>query len=606
MSTASTPQAGAIETLRKGFAEIPVFTQGLWLTWIFAAMGAAGRIVTPIIVQQAIDRGIVVGVDGGPTTVNVTVVATLAGCGAVAVLVSSFGQRQALFRLGQRAHLALAQLRRRLVAHIHRLSIADHNEEHRGALVARVTGDIESLANFFRWGAFAWLIDTTLMLIVAIAMLIYDWQLALIALAFAVPLFIILRFLQTFLLRAYDTARKRNGDMVANVGELVTGAKTIRAYGASDWFGRRARDAVDLRVKTQTRGNIIGAFMFPTGELFSVITVATIITVGVTTGPDRGLTAGALVGFIFLTVRFLEPVAMFTEVLDQTQTAVAGFRRVIDVLDLPVEPKPPVNPVDLPPGGLSVEFDAVSFSYRSRPDGSSHDEDDPLVLNSVSATIPAGQQVALVGATGSGKTTLGRLIARYADPVGGEVRLGGVPLDRVDNTQLRERLVVVAQEPFLFNDTILANIQFARPDVTEDEIDALLKMLDIDDWVAGLPHGLHTTVGQRGESLSAGERQLIALVRAGIADPDVLLLDEATSSVDALTEVRISRALQRLAQGRTTISIAHRLSTAARADRVMVLDHGVLVEDGAHDQLIAAGGTYRRLFDAWLAATAAG
>jgi ABC-type multidrug transport system fused ATPase/permease subunit len=228
---------------------------------------------------------------------------------------------------------------------------------------------------------------------------------------------------------------------------------------------------------------------------------------------------------------------------------------------------------------------------------------DDVVLEHINAFIPAGQQVAMVGATGSGKTTLGRLIARMADPIAGDIRLGGVPLSQVADADLRGRLVVVAQEPFLFDDTIASNVAFAKPGIERARIDALVDELDIRDWVDSMPDGLETRVGERGDSLSAGERQLVALLRAGIADPDVLILDEATSSVDALTEVRTSRALGHLAAGRTTIAIAHRLSTAARADRVLVLDHGRLVEDGHHDELVAAGGAYGRLYDAWLAAT---
>ncbi len=364
-------------------------------------------------------------------------------------------------------------------------------------------------------------------------------------------------------------------------------------------MGGRA-SATKRRADAQIRAGIIGAFLFPLGELFSVVTIAAIVTVGVAIGPAGGMTAGALIGFIFLTYRFLEPIAEFTEVLDQTQTAVAGLRRVLAVLDIPVGPPPPEHPRPLPPQRCDLEIDDVTFSYRSRNGGGLADG---VVLDHVSAHIPSGQQVAVVGETGSGKTTLGRLIARLADPIAGEIRIGGVPLPQVDNAELRHRLVVVAQEPFLFDDTILANIRFSRPGTSRPEIERMIAELDVDDWVETLPDGIDTRVGQRGESLSAGERQLVALLRAGIADPDILILDEATSSVDALTEVRISRALAKLSAGRTTIAIAHRLSTAARADRVLVLEGGRLVEDGHHDDLLAAGGTYQRLFEAWLSAT---
>jgi ATP-binding cassette subfamily B protein len=585
----------ATSTIGRGLEEAPVLRQGLAATWLLAAAGAGGRVVVPIVVQQAIDRGIVR--DDG---VRLGFVVWCAVIGVAAQLAAAVCQRSAIIRLGVRSEQALNDLRTRLIEHIHRISLADHNEERRGALVARVTSDIETLAEFFRWGGLAWLIDGTLMVIVAAVMLAYNWLLAVIAIVIAIPLFLVLRIVQRHLVTAYDRARQRVGDMLSSISELVSGAETIHAYGAGDLFERRNRAAVQARSDTQIRGNVIGAFLFPLGEVFSVITIATIVVVGVGIGPGGGMTAGSLVGFVFLTYRFLEPIAEFTEVLDQTQTAVAGLRRVLGVLDIPVGPPPPEHPRPLPPGRLRIEIDDVTFAYRSRGIRSGADD---VVLDHLDVVIPAGQQVAMVGATGSGKTTLGRLIARMADPIAGEIRLGGVPLTQVADDDLRGRLVVVAQEPFLFDDTIAANVSFARPGTSRERIEQLVDELDIRDWVDALPDGLDTRVGERGDALSAGERQLVALLRAGVADPDVLILDEATSSVDALTEVRTSRALQHLAEGRTTIAIAHRLSTAARADRILVLDHGVLVEDGHHSTLLAAGGAYARLYEAWLAAT---
>jgi ATP-binding cassette subfamily B protein len=584
----------AADTIGRGLQEAPVLRQGLPLTWFLAALGAGGRVIVPIVVQQAIDRGI------DDTGVDMGFIVWCAVIGVVAQLIAAVCQRTAIVRLGVRSEQALNDLRTRLISHIHRISLADHNEERRGSLVARTTSDIETLAEFFRWGGLAWLIDGTLMVIVAAVMIAYNWLLALIAIAIAIPLFILLQAVQRHLVRAYDTARRRVGDMLGSISELVTGAETIRAYGAGPMLIERNRSAVKARSDAQIRGNVIGAFLFPLGEVFSVVTIATIVAVGVGIGPGGGMTEGALIGFIFLTYRFLEPIAEFTEVLDQTQTAVAGLRRVLGVLEIPVEPPPPEHPRQLPQGRLDIDVDDVTFAYRSRGVRTGADD---VVLEHINAFIPAGQQVAMVGATGSGKTTLGRLIARMADPIAGDIRLGGVPLSQVADADLRGRLVVVAQEPFLFDDTIASNVAFAKPGLDRTSIDALVDELDIRDWIDSMPDGLETRVGERGDALSAGERQLVALLRAGIADPDVLILDEATSSVDALTEVRTSRALGHLAAGRTTIAIAHRLSTAARADRVLVLDHGRLVEDGHHDELVAAGGAYSRLYDAWLAAT---
>ena len=586
----------AVNAIGRGLEEAPVLRQGLGVTWLLAAVGAGGRVVVPITIQQAIDRGIV-----GHDPVRLGLVGAMGLIAVTGLFVAGLAQRLAVVRLGVRSERALYDLRARLIHHIHRLSLADHNEERRGALVARVTSDIETLAQFFQWGGLAWLLDGTLMVIVAAVMLAYDWVLAVVAFAVALPLAFVLRAVQRHLVVAYDRVRERNSEMLSSISEVVSGAETIRAYRAGGHFEAEANVTVKRRADAQIRTNVIGAFLFPSGEVFSVLTVGAVVAVGVWRGPESGLTAGAMIGFVFLTYRFLEPIAEFTEVLDQTQTAVAGLRRVLSVLDIPAGPPPPTESQALPPGRLDIEVRDVSFSYRTRSD---RDLSDDTVLRHLNVHIPAGQQVAMVGATGSGKTTLGRLIARFADPTVGEIWLGGVPLIAVDNDELRHRLIVVAQEPFLFDDTIAANVRFARPGTDDAAIHAVVARLDVVDWLDAMPDGLDTRVGERGEQLSAGERQLVALLRAGLADPDVLLLDEATSSVDALTEVRISRALSHLAEGRTTIAIVHRLSTAARADRVLVLHDGRLVEDGHHDQLILAGGTYSRLYDAWISSTA--
>jgi len=585
---------GSARTIGRGMRVAPALSHGLGLTFGFAFLGTGARLVIPILIQQSIDHGL------QPNQVRVSFIAMLGVIGACCVVISSVSLRVATKRLGTRAEEGLFSLRIKLFDHIHRLSLADHNEEKRGALVSRVTSDIETLTMFFSWGGLSLLLDGSQMIAVASVMLAYDWRLALVAFAVSAPLVLVLRLVQAKLVSAHNISRERNAQLLGVFSEMVSGAETLRAYGAVDHVVDSVAKDVRRRGDSNIRAGVIGAFLFPSGEVFAVFTVMAVVGAGLLIGPAGGLTAGALVGFVFLTYRFLEPIAEFTEVIDQVQSAVASLRRVLGVLDTPIGPAQPSSPTLLPKGALSIDFVDVSFAYGSRLDDV---DDDTPVLNSINLHVPGGQHIALVGPSGSGKTTLARLIARLADPTLGNVLLGGVGLTRVENADLRRRLIVVPQEPFLFADTIAYNLRFASPDATDAVLQKAFSDLELDDWLETLPNGIQTHVGQRGGSLSAGERQLVALVRAAVVRPDVLILDEATSSVDASTEVRISRALRKLALGRTTVSIAHRLSTAARAERVILLENGRIIEDGSHDQLIVKNGRYATQYQTWVSST---
>jgi putative ABC transport system ATP-binding protein len=588
---------GALETARRGWRASPELRHGAGPTLALAVVGTAGRLVTPVLLQQAIDRGFVDG------SVDVGLVARLALIGALVVVVATIATRTAVVRLSRQSERALYGLRTNAFAHIHRLSLADHAQERRGALTARVTSDVETLSQFFSWGGIAWLLDGTLMLAVGITMLVYDWVLALVAFAVSAPLFMVLRLIQKRLVAAYGRVRLRNADTLTAVSEVVMGAAVVRAYRVRPRTTARVRHAIRAQRDAGVKAGTLAAFLFPSGEVFGAFTISAIVAVGVARGPDSGLTAGALIGFVFLAYRFLEPIAEFTEILDQTQTAVAGWRRVLAVLEVPIEVPDPVDGVELPAEPPAVEVEHVTFRYRPRP-GQDPDANPPALVD-VSLRIEPATKVAVVGATGSGKTTLATLLTRLADPTEGRVLVHGIDLRTVSFASLRSRLVMVPQEAFLFDTTIEENVRFGRPGASDDDVRLAFVELGLEGWVDSLHEGIRTRVGERGEHLSAGERQLVALARAYVANPTCLILDEATSSVDPLTEARLARALESLSRGRTSVTIAHRLSTAARADLVLVFERGRLVEQGTHDELVAAGGVYAALHASWLDATSA-
>lgn len=577
-----------LSVLRRGWAASPELRRGAGVTVLLALLGAAGQSVLPILIQQILDRGLV---DGELQTGALTV---LGGLGLLLVTSTTLAGWATRVRLVRSGETALCTLRSRAFRHIHRLSLATQTDERRGALVARVTSDVEQLSQFLSWGGVAWLVNTAIILTVATIMAAYDWRLALVAIVAVLPMVAVLKAVQHRMADRYNTSRLRMAELLTAVSETVMGAPVIRAYEAEEVTRERTVGAIERYRVAQVRAGRMSAALFPSGELFSVLTVSAVLVVGIALGPARGLSAGEVVAFIFLVNLFLQPVAEFTDIVDQTQTAVAGWRRILDLLDTPVDLPDPVPGVALPAGAPALRVEHVSFRYL---------ETGRLVLDDITVDIPAGSTVALVGATGSGKTTLAKLLARLADPTEGRILVGGIDVRDVAPASLRRTLVMVPQEGFLFDSTIGDNVRFGRGDATDADLVRAFAELGLDVWFSGLAEGLDTRVGERGEQLSVGERQLVSLARAYVADPACLILDEATSAVDPATEVTLARAVDSLTAGRTTIAIAHRLSTAERADLVLVIDHGRLVEQGTHADLVAAGGVYAHLYERWLDVT---
>ncbi|MCW2577696.1 MAG: putative ABC-type multidrug transport system, ATPase and permease component [Modestobacter sp.] len=575
----------ATATLRRGLRMMPEFRRGLPATFALALVATAGRVVVPIAVQQTLDRGL--GAPGGP---DIGLVRELVALCAVVVLVTGFAVYRMNVRLFRTTETALAGLRVRAFRHVHDLSVLHQQGQRRGSLVSRVTSDVDQLSVFMQWGGVLGLVSLGQLVVATVVMAIYSWQLTLLVLICFIPLGFAVRFFARRLATVYGVVRERVGDVLAAVGESVVGAPTVRAYGIRGRTAARIDRAIDRHYRASVDAQKTTAAVYVSGEFVAAIANAAVVVVGVLLGIGGNISAGTLVAFLFLVGLFVAPVQTASEVLNEAQNAVAGFRRVLDVLDTEPDVRDPADGRSLPAGPLDVVFDHVGFAYSAGG---------RKALEDVDLAIAPRTRVAIVGETGSGKTTFAKLVTRLMDPTEGRVLVGGVPLIEVAFASLRERVVMVPQDGFLFDATVADNVRYGRPGMTDAQVTAAFDELGLGDWVQTLADGVRTPVGQRGESLSAGERQLVAVARAYVADPDLLVLDEATSAVDPATEMRLTRALDTLTTGRTTLTIAHRLSTAERADEVLVVDAGRVVQRGRHDELVDVPGVYARLHSSW-------
>jgi len=575
----------ALQTIRRGVAHSPELREGIGVTLLLALVATMGNVVVPIAVQQTLDRGI--GTDGP----NVGFMLRMGLLAALAIGVTGLASYAMTARLFRSAERGLATLRIKAFRHVHDLPLLTQNTERRGALVSRVTSDVDQVSQFLVFGGIIFVISVGQMLVATVVMAIYSWQLCLVVWVCFLPLFLSLRYFQRRLSAAYGVVRRTVASMLSAISEPVVGAAVVRSYAIEGRTQDRIDTAISANRAANTRAQGFTVMSFSLGGISAGLANAGVLIIGIKLGFAGDITAGKVLAFAFLVSLFVNPVQMGTQILTDAQNAIAGWRRVIGILETPadlVDPGP--DGASLPRGPIEVAFEGVTFAY---PGG-------VPVLHDITLRLDAGSKVAVVGETGSGKSTVAKLVTRLMDPSVGVVRLDGVDLREISDSSLRRSVVLVPQEGFLFDDTLAANARYGKLDATDAEIEASAAELGLDDWLDALPRGLRTKVGQRGESLSAGERQLVALLRAHLADPDLLVLDEATSAVDPQLEMRINRALERLMSGRTSITIAHRMSTAENADEVIVVDAGRIVQRGPHAELVTQGGVYGGLHTSWV------
>jgi len=566
--------------LRRAFAMLRPYRRAMLGALCMVVLWTSTTLAGPFLVRHGIDRGIKAD-DVGALD------AAVMGYVVVAII-SYLTYRYQVLLISRIGEAFLRDLRVRVFDHLQRLSMPFYDREKAGVIVSRMTSDVDSMQELVQMGLLMFVSNGLLLVVSFVVLAVVSWKLLLLSVV-CLPIVILasIKFQRDSNV-AYLDVRDGIGSTLSHLQEGIAGVRVVQAFGREEVESARFRKGSRRLYDAHMRSVKISAWYLPIIELAGLLATAIAVGVGGWWVHTGDLTIGTVTFFVLTLSNLFEPVQQLSQLFNIVQSSGAALNKLFALLDTPVDVPERPGAVDLPERG-DISVDAVDFAYT----------DGPPVLRDVSLDIPIGARIALVGPTGAGKSTLAKLIARLYDPTAGAVRYAGIDLRDATRRSLRQRVVVVPQEGFLFNGTIMENVRLAREGATDADVLAALEAIGVSERFADLPDGLATEVQERGSRFSAGEKQLVSLARAALADPAVLVLDEATSSLDPGTEVVVEQAMARLMEGRTVIVIAHRLSTAERADLVGVVADGGLQERGTHTELLARGGRYADLFATW-------